>query len=796
MSVVSELKGAVRTALKYRLTTSLAIVSIALGIGMTTGVFTLADGLLLRPLPIERPDGLFEVTSIGEDGGPFTYGWTDYEDMLSAESGVSALVAYQRRGGMLANPEGGSDLVLVSPVSANYFPVLGVRPVLGHNTLENVEGRPEAVLGWRLWQRRFGGDPNILGATIVLGGHALFIAGVMPREFGGLERGVSNDIWVSSDTWFDVLQRGSRQSRGDQFEVVARLQPGTKPAVVADRLDTAIRRAGAHKPAPAGAPGTILKARFGGGWTSNLKLSSALLGILALMLFVACANVAQLRLAQTEARRKELALRKALGAADSRIVGQLLAETSVVAIPGLALGLLFADTLVDKAMEFLPPQSIAVGLDRRVLLFAGVAMLLSLLIAGLSPVRLAAEIRIAEALKGQQGVAGGRSAWWRNFFMAGQVAISVTLVGTTLLFMGSLREAAKIQPGFDSSRNFLIVEAVPGLQLKPLQWAEQVCDRLATLPGARAATFARRLPLGNSGGAATVSVNVPGQGARAVKFNNVAGNYFSVLRPSLVAGRGIDTNDRENTEPVAVVSQRFAQQFFGGRDPIGQTIMAAPVFSKAPPKAWRIVGLVADAPTNDLHEKIEPYLFFAYAQMPVDDLTIVLETAKRPASLTRAMIEEIRRFDPKALLYGQTTMENYIAAALTPDRLMSAAANTLGFFSLVLMAAGLFGALHYTVSRRTRELGLRVALGAMPGQIRGLILGEALRMGSWGVAVGFCLLATVATLVRALVVGISIADVRLYLGGATIVLVVVVTAAWLPARRAMRLQPMDALRAD
>ena len=182
--------------------------------------------------------------------------------------------------------------------------------------------------------------------------------------------------------------------------------------------------------------------------------------------------------------------------------------------------------------------------------------------------------------------------------------------------------------------------------------------------------------------------------------------------------------------------------------------------------------------------------------MPVDDLTIVLETAKRPASLTRAMIEEIRRFDPKAILYGQTTMEKYIDVALTPDRLMSAAANTLGVFSLVLMAAGLFGALHYTVSRRTRELGLRVALGAMPGQIRGLVLGEALRMGCWGVVVGFGVLATVATLVRALVVGISIADVRLYLGGATIVLAVVLTAAWLPARRAMRLQPMDALRAD
>ncbi len=796
MSVAHDVKIALRAAAKHRVSTLLAIISIAIGIGTTTGVFTVADALLLRPLDIRQPDQLFEVTSVGEDGGRFFYGWADYEGMRVAASDRAELTALQRRGGMLARDEGGSDLVLVSPVAPNFFPMLGVRPILGALSFQSGDGRPGAILGWRLWQRRFNGDTGVIGKTITLSGHAFAVTAVMSRDFGGLERGISNDVWLSTDAWFDVLKRSERQSHSDQFEIIARLKPGTNSIELAERLDASIRGPDAHKPAPKGVRATAVTARFGGGWSDNVRLSGALLGVLVLVLFVACANVAQLRMAQTEARRKELAIRKALGAGTGRIARQLLTETAVLAIPGVLVGLLLAQYLLDFAAPFLPASSIALAIDRRVLVFTALASLFSLIVAGLSPVRMAAEISLSDAIKAGQGTAGSRPAWWRNLFMTAQIAISIALVGVALLFVFNLREVARIEPGFNPAKKLLIVNAVPGLSIAPHQWAEQVCDRLATLPGVRAATFARRLPLGSSGGGVTVSVEVGDQPPQAVRFNNVAGNYFDVMKPRLVRGRGIDANDLAGTPLVTVVSEKFARQFLPGRDPIGETIRVTPAFSSNPPKTWQVVGVVADAPINQLHETIEPYLYFSYAQMPVDDLTIALETATSPAASMRSMVETIRQFDPKATLYQMTTLEDYLSAAMTSDRLISAAATGLGLFSAALMAAGLFGALHYAVARRTRELGLRVALGATPARIRRLILGDALRLLWWGAPAGMLLSIGLGSLARALLVGVSAIDPWVCLGGATLVVGVVLLATWLPARSAARLEPMEALRAE
>ena len=796
MNVVNDLRIAARAAAKHPGTASLAMLSIALGIGTTTGVFSFADGLLLRPLAIRQPNQVLEATSVGEDGGRLLYGWADYEAMRAAVGDAAQLAAYQRRGAMLSRDEGGSDLVLISPVSSNYLRLLGIRPMLGHPSLETVDGQPSAILGWRLWQRRFGGDRSIVGKTIIVSEHPMIVAGVMPRDFGGLERGVSNDIWVSTDTWFDVLKRGARQSHADQFEIIAQLNRAADRDVIAEQLDAGIRGPDAHKPASKGVRGTMLKASFGGGWSANLKTSGALIAILALLLFVACANVALLHLAQTESRRKELAVRKALGAENSRIFQQLFTETAFLAIPGVLLGVLFARVFVSKAMQFLPEQSIVVQVDGRVLVFTAFASLFSLLVAAISPTRTAADISLSDALKAHQGTAGGASEWWRNLFMIGQIAISVVLVGAALLFATSLREMAKIEPGFDRTRKLLIVNAVPGLSLPPHEWAEQVANRLGSLPGVRTATFARRLPLGSSGGGATVSVQPPGEQPRAVRFNNVAGNYFAVMQPRLLAGRGIDANDRAGTPLVCVVSEKFARQFLPGRNPLRETILVTPAFSKEPAKSWEIVGVVADAPANDVHEEIQPYLYFSYAQMPVSDLTLVVETVTAPIGLIRTVNDEVRRFDPKALLYGMTTMEDYMNAATTSDRLLVAMATTLGFFTAALMAAGLFGALHYSVARRTRELGLRVALGATPGRIRRLVLGDALRLALWGVPAGLLLLVALGSLARAVVVGVSIMDARVWCIGAAVVVLIVLLAAWLPARRAMLLEPMEALRAD
>jgi putative ABC transport system permease protein len=794
---VQDLRVAVRIIGKNRGAAALSVLSIALGIGLTTGVFSLADALYLRPLAIDRPAELLKAVSVGDDGSPFLYGWADYEDMCASAAGVADLAAYQRRGGMLANDEGGSDAVAVSPATPNFFSLIGVHAVAGQASFVTPDARPSAILGWRLWQRRFGGDTAIAGRTVLLSGKALTVAGVMPREFGGLGRGMNTDLWVSTDAWFDVLQRSDRKSRGDQFEIIARLKPGVSPDAAASRLDASIRGRGIRKPAPAGVRGTVLEPQFGGGWTSDLKLGGGLLAVLVLVLFIACANVAQLRLAQAAGRSREFAVRKALGARPSRIICQLLVETGMVAIPGAGLGLLLAHGLLAKAAEFLTPgQSVAVRLDARVLAFTVAATLLSVIMAGIAPARLAARLSIFDALKAQQGATPGRAGWRQTFLMSGQVAISVALVGGTLLFLESLRNAASIRPGFETGKTLLILNASPGLRLGPNAWAELVCDRLAALPGARAATFARRLPLSGSGGGATVRVEMPGQSPRAVGFNNVAGNYFAVMGTQVIAGRGIDTNDRAQTQPVVIVSGSFARQFLAGRNPLGQIISVQPAFSGGAPKQWQVVGVAADAPSNDLHESPKPFLYFAFAQMPVDDITLILDTVNAPATLARATNEEIHRFDADALLYGMTTLEQYMNEALAPDRLMSTTATSLGLFSIGLLAAGLFGALHYAVARRTRELGLRLALGATLSQIRRLILGEAVRIALWGISAGLALLAALAWLARSMFVGVSPANPTVYAGGAVVVFAIVIGAAWLPARRATCIEPMEALRSD
>jgi putative ABC transport system permease protein len=785
-----DIRVAARMLRKYPTAALLAVLSIAGGIGLTTGVFSMADALLLRPIAIDRPATLLETYSIGDDGSPFMYGWADYEDMRQVGAGIAEIAAYQSRGGMLANADGGQDLVTVSPVTPNFFPLVGVRAALGRASFDTSDGRPAAILGWRLWQRRFGGDPAIVGKTIVFSGKALTVAGVMPSEFGGLRRGLSYDVWVSTDAWFDVLERGSRRSRGDQFEFVTRLQPGITAAAAADRLDAGIRGPGKRKPAPAARRGTHLQARYGSGWTSNLALGGGLMAILALVLFVACANVAQLRLAQTEARRREIGIRKALGAGRGTIIVQMLVETAMLAIPGAVLGLGIASVLLTKAAQFVTAgQFVAPTIDTRVLAFTIAATTFSVLLASLSPARFASRLSVAETLKAGQGATGSRSGWRRTFLVAGQVAVSVAMIGGTLLFLTSLRNAAAIRPGFDTGKKLLVVNASPGLRLSTFEWAEQVSARLAALPGARAATFARRLPLSDSGGGAKVRVEMPGQAPRSVGYNNVAGNYFAVMGTRVLAGRGIDTNDRQQTPLVTVISESFAREFLPGRNPLGQSV-------RMKGQLWEVVGVAADAPANSLHDSPAPYAYFPYAQMPTGDLTLLLETAVPPAGLERPMTQAIKQFDSRSLLYGMTTLDRYMENALASDRLMSATAMALGLFSIALMAAGLFAALHYAIAQRTRELGLRVALGATPQGIRRLVIGESLRLVVWGVPVGLALLATLVRFARSTLVGVSPFDPLVYLGGTVAVVGIVLLASVQPARRATRIEPMDALRSE
>jgi predicted permease len=791
--MLHDLRVAWRHLAKSPSATALSVLSIALGIGLTTGIFSVVDAMLLRPIAVERPSELRYLASRADDGHTLGYGWLDYSDMARAGRDVVSLVAYQQRGAMLAGPEE-STAVSAVPATPNYFSVLGVRAQLGVATVEEAAGRPSVVLGRRLWERRFGGDPQIVGKTILLNQKAFRVAGVMPAEFGGLERGAGTDVWIGMDAWFHVFGAAEEESaRNGQIEMVARLKPGVSAAHAAAVLDAAIRGQGKHRPAPAGSLGTLLESNYALGWTDNLEYGGGLLLILAGVLFVACANVAQLRLAQSESRRKELGVRMALGAGAGRITRQLLVESGLVSLTGAGLGILLSQRLMEKAAQLVSAGNgsldYGIRLDARVLAYAVVALMLSILLSGLSPVRLAMRLNVWEAIASEQGVAGRRGGWQKRALIAGQVSVSVALLGCAILFVTSLRNAAAVHPGLDPQKKLLVLSVRPGRDATAASWCEPACERLAGLPGVRSATYARRLPLSDSGGGFLVRVEVPGIAPMSLRENNVGGNYFATMGTRLVAGRGIDARDRAGAQPVAVVSRNFASQLLPGKEPLGQWIKVDGV-------TRQVVGIAEDGPSNDLHEPPSPYLYLPYAQIPLDDVTLMIETAGEPAALERAARQELKRYDPRVSIFEAGTLRRQLDQALAGDTTMASLASGLGIFGILLTAAGLFGVLQYSVQRRTRELGLRMALGARPGEIQRLILAESLRMAVWGIPVGLGLLALAAWSARSLVLGISPLDARIYVLSAAAVLALTILAGWLPARRATRVDPMAALRSE
>jgi predicted permease len=633
-----------------------------------------------------------------------------------------------------------------------------------------------------------------VGKTILVNGKAMAVAGVMPAEFIGLNRGVTTDLWVSADTWFDVMgSRAERLQRDGQFEVVVRMKPEVTPERAAAQMDAAIRGQGKHKPARAGAAGTVLEQRFAPDWRKQLFLGGGSIVILALVLFVACANVAQLRLAQAEARRKEMGVRLAMGAAAWRVVRQLLVESSMVGLAGGALGMWIAHGVMGKATQFLTRGVTfldpGIRLDHRVLLFAVVATAFVVLLTGLAPARRVVRLNVTEVLKAEQGSSGARTGWGKRSLVAGQIAVSVVFFGLAVLSTMSLWNALAIRPGIDPQKKLYIMSVSRGARMSALNWADQACARFAALPGVRAATFARRMPLSGSGGGASVKVEMPGQAPLGVHYNNVAGNYFTLMGARILAGRGIDANDGATTAPVVVASQTLARQVFGERNPLGQWI---PVDGK--PR--QVVGIAEDGPSNYLHEDPEPFLYFPFAQMPSGDLTVMVETAGEPGEMAQTLERELKQFDRRAMIFTSGTLRQHMDQALSSDWMTVMVSIVVGGFGVLLTAAGLFGVLQHGVSRRARELGVRIALGATAKQIERLVLRESLTMAAFGVPTGLLMLAAVARYLRSVTPGVTTFHPLAYGLSAAAAVAIALAAGWLPARRAMHVDPASTLRAD
>ncbi|MBX9602610.1 MAG: ADOP family duplicated permease [Bryobacteraceae bacterium] len=792
MNLWPDLRYAARTLLARKSITGLAMISLALGIAANSTVFSLVDAMFLRPLAVTDPERIVELVRDPASGRGEVISFADYLDLRRDISALEGLAAISRRGTVLHLGELEESLS-VAVVSDNFFEVTGVGADRGR-LFDRVEdarlAEPPVILSHGLWQRRFQGDPAAIGKVIRLMNDQFTVVGVLPREFRGFDRGMSLEIWMPRISWSRMGGTADFESRrARHFEAIGRMRPGAGIGEVRAQADTvAARLAAAY-------PDTNRNTRYlvrpletpAGGRTLLI------LAPIAIVLLIACANVATLLLAQGEARSRELAIRQAVGAGRWRLVRQALIEGSLLAAGAAALGLLLTAWLIELSPVLMPPGPSWVGfdvlLDRRVVAFTMAITVVATMIFAIAPALRFSRLEITNVLRSSGGesarLAGSR------LLVISEIALSVVLLTGAGLLWRSLEHSSRKPTGLPKDKNVLITLGYfPREDLTRVQLLEIAAAKVQSLPGVKAVSYARRIPMAGYGGGASREVMLPGwTEAVPVKFNQVSPGYFSMMNLTLERGRGFTAQDDENSPAVAIATRAFARRFFGDADPVGRVIHIRD-------KGYQIVGLSSDAPVNQLHEQAQPFLYFPFAQAPSEDFTLLVETEGEPLGTLAAIRRALREIDPKASLSSETSLREHIRDSLYWDWMPARIAGALAALGVLLAFAGLFGVVSHSVTRRRREFGIRMAVGADSAAIHREVLLRSLRTTAWGVVLGLACAAAAGRLLHSFLHGTSPWDPPVFAFSALAATILSLFASQIPAIRASRVDPMTVLRAD
>ncbi len=797
--------------------TGVAVLSLALGIGANATIFSLLNALLLRPLPGRDPTRLATVYT-SDYSGP-AYGassYPDYLDFRAQSRSFDGLAAYGLQPLVLSDA-GESRRVLAQLVSGNFFDVIGLGAAYGRTILEAEEtpGRHAvAVLSDAFWRGRFGADPGVIGREVALNGRPFTVVGVTPPGFAGMMRGLSVDVFVPLGMQRD-LGGESLEERGNRgLMLIGRLGEGrgiegarAELALVGQRLhashpDSWTNRHGEPRAVsvlPEAASRVLPQAR--GPLAGFLAV---LFGAVGLVLLLACSNVANLQLARARARRREIAVRVALGARRGQLVRQLLAESLLLSCGAGVLGVALASLGLQLILAFQPPLpvTLALGLelDRRVLLFA---LLLSIAIGvlfGLWPALRASSASPIESLKaGASWPRAGRRLAAREALVIAQVAGSLVLLVGTGLFLRSLRNASAIDPGFDPS-GVLVFSIDLGPQgYEPARSASFYVDlqqRLEALPGVEAASVASRLPLSLGGGRQGLRVvgYEPGPGEDMEVHSSFVGpGYFETMRTPLARGRGFAVADGPGAPGVVVVNEAFVRRYWPGRDGLGERLVAG---DRTGEKTLEVIGVARDGKYNSLGEEPTPFVFYPHRQLHRDEMSVIVRSSGDPAALAPAVRREVAALDGRLPVFDVKSLEAHLGTALFPVRAAATLLGLTGALALLLAAIGLYGVLSYAVALRTREIGVRVALGAGRADVGALVVGRGLRLAGAGVALGLVLALGVTRFLAFLLYGTSPLDPLTFAAIPALLLAVALVAAWEPARRALRIDPAVCLREE
>jgi putative ABC transport system permease protein len=797
----------VRMLLKRPSLTAVAVIAIALGIGANTAIFSVVNTVLLQPLPYPEPQQLVNLASEQRDqalDGRGSFSVLDFLDIQKSSKSFEYVATHQGAGTIITD-NGEPERVLGAAVSADYFPLLRVKPVLGR-VFTHDEDKPGApsviVISHGLWQRRFGGDPNIIGREVNIGGKTT-VVGVMPA---GFQFPISNE---QQDFWEPIfsaafMTKDLREVRGQRIlSVIGRLKPGVTVAEAKADLDLLSHQI--EQQSPESNTNVIFNAvSMHEDLTRDYRTALlVMLGAVGLVLLIACANVANLLLARAAARQKEVAIRMALGASRARIVGQLLTESLLLSLAGGLLGLLLASWGIQLLVSYGPadvPRLHDVSLDRYVLLFTLAISTLTGIVFGIAPALHASRPDPGNMLKdGTRGVSHGRNRM-RSALIVSEVALSLMLLVGAGLLVHSFWRLLHTDAGFNP-RGVLAVD-VPLSRSKyktPEQRSaafEQLIARMKTLPGVRDVSVVNNVPLTDLDLEQSFQIegrppNKPGEEPVA-DYTVASKDYFRAMNIAVHRGRVFADSDTANTPPVMIVSDAFVKTYFPNEDPIGRRI----VFDGDDERTTiEIVGVVADVRRNGLDADVQPELYLSHLQYPERRLNLVLSTDTADAAqLAPAARAEIKAFDPDQIIWRTQTLEQLVGTSVAPRRFNMMLLGIFAGVALVLAAVGLYGVMSYSVSWRTHEIGVRMALGAKRADVLRLVVRQGMTMTLIGVVIGLAGAIALSRLMKSLLYGVSNTDPLTFTGVSVVLLAVALLACLLPARRATRVDPIVALR--
>lgn len=808
-TLLQDLRYAVRVLFKSRALTAVALLTLALGIGVNSAIFSVVNAIVLRPLPYPRSEDLMVVWGNLHKPGleEIEISALEFRDFQQQSQSFEHIAAYSTAGLNLTGVDQ-PERLRGAAISANLFPALGVQPHAGRNIApeEDRYGNDRVViLSYALWQRRFGGDPGVIGRTIQLDGRTMNVAGVMPADFHFPDR--ETEVWIPLAFEPDLLEENNR---GSHFlNVIARLKPGVTPAQAQADLNTITARLSSeHKETYRSSFSTTIRSLHEDLVGDLRRAMLVLLGAVGLVLLIACANVAHLRLASATARYREFAIRAALGARRGRVVRQFLTESVLLSLVGGAIGLGVAVWLVRALVLLIPkntPRVEEIRLDYRVVLFTLGTSLLTGIIFGLAPAFQAARTNLNDVLKeaGRSGSDTSRRLRLRNLLVVSEFALSLVLLIGAGLMVKSLLRLQDVKPGFEPAHLMTMRIALPATKYENFKQShaffEELFDRLGARPEIESVGAINLLPFGGSGGDRSFSIEdqpiAAGHARPDEQVRFVSPGYFHTMQIPLLSGRDFTRRDLPDTPQVAIVNSAFARKFWSDGNAIGKRIS----FSANNPKWYEIVGIVGNVKHRGLDIADSPELYIPvfqplFADGYVPPLYVAVRTRNDPSLVGGLMRSEVAAIDRDQPVYSLMTMDQRIADSVAPRRFNMFILGLFASLALMLAAIGIYGIMAFSVAQRTHEIGVRMALGASASDVLKLVLSNGFKLALIGIVVGLLAAFAATRVLSSLLYGVSATDPAIFVIDAVLLAFAALLACYIPARRATKVDPLVALR--